>query len=61
MQLEAVELQEPAEEWVDWKPESSQQIWDKAYPLPLRWVRKALRLLPAIIGGEPGLDGNHIR
>ena len=51
MQLEAVELQEPAEERVDSKPESSQQIWDKAYPLPLRWVRKALRLLPAIIGG----------
>ena len=23
MQLEAVELQEPAEEWVDWKPDSS--------------------------------------
>ena len=23
MQLEAVELQEPAEEWVDWKPDAS--------------------------------------
>ena len=23
MQLEAVELQEPTEEWVDWKPDAS--------------------------------------
>ena len=23
MQLETVELQEPAEEWVDWKPDAS--------------------------------------
>ena len=61
MQLEAIELQEPAEEHVDWKPESPQQIRDKAYPLPLGWVRKALCLLPAIIGGEPGSDGDHIR
>ena len=51
VQLETVELQEPAEEWVDWKPKLSQQIRDKAYPLPSRWVRKVLRLLPAIIGG----------
>ena len=61
MQLEAVELQEPAEEWVDWKPKPSQQIWDKAYLVPSRWVRKVLRLLPAVKGGEPGLNGDHIR
>ena len=35
MQLEAVELQEPAEERMDWKFESPQQIEDKAYSLPL--------------------------
>ena len=51
MQLETVELQEPVEERVDWKPKASQQIRDKAYSLPSRWVRKGLRLLPAIIGG----------
>ena len=51
MQLEAIELQEPAEKWVDWKHESPQQIRDKAYPLPLEWVGKALCFLPAIIGG----------
>ena len=51
MQLETIELQEPAEEWVDWKPKPPQQIRDKAYPLPSRWVRKGLRLLLAIIGG----------
>ena len=33
MQLEAIELQEPAEERMDWKSESSQQIGDEAYPL----------------------------
>ena len=51
VQLETAELPEPAKEWVDWKPKPSQQIRDKAYPLPSRWVRKVLRLLPAIIGG----------
>ena len=49
MQLEAVELQEPAEERMDWKSEPPQQIGDEAYPLSLAWVRRALRLLPAII------------
>ena len=49
MLLEAVELQEPAEERMDWKSESPQQIRDKAYPLPLGCIGKTLRLLPAII------------
>ena len=51
MQLEAIELQGPAKEWMDWKSKSPQQERDKAYPLPLGWVGKALCLLPAIIGG----------
>ena len=51
MQLEAVKLQEPAEERMDWKSKSPQQVRDKAYPLPLGWVGKTLRLLPAIISG----------
>ena len=51
MQLEAVELQELAEERIDWKSESPQQIGDKAYSLPLGWVLRTLRLLPAIISG----------
>ena len=51
MQLEAIELQEPAEERMDWKSESPQQIGDEAYLLSLGWVWRALRLLPAIISG----------
>ena len=61
MQLEAIELQEPVKEWMDWKSKSPRQERDKAYPLPLGWVGNTLRLLPAIIGGEPGSDGDHIR
>ena len=34
---------------------------DKAYPLPPGWVGEALRLLPAIVGSEPGSNGDHIR
>ena len=35
MQLEAIELQEPAEERMDWKSEAPQQERDEAYSLPL--------------------------
>ena len=51
MQLEAVELHDPAEEQMDWKSESPQQVRDKAYSLPLGRVGKTLRLLPAIVSG----------
>ena len=40
MQLEAVILQEPAEEWMDWKSEAPQQVRDKAYSLPLDGLGK---------------------
>ena len=51
MQLEAVELQEPVEERMDWKSEAPQQVRDKAYPLPPGWVGKTLCLLSAIVSG----------
>ena len=60
VQLEAVELQEPPEKRMNWKSEPSYQIRDKAYPLPLGGIGEALRLLPAIIGGDPGSNGDHI-
>ena len=51
VQLEAVELQKPAEERMDWKSEPPQQVGDEAHPLSLGWVWRALCLLPTIIGG----------
>ena len=61
VQLEAVELQEPPEKRMNWKSEPSYQIRDKAYPLSLGGIGKALRLLSAIIGGEPGSNRDHAR
>ena len=60
MQLEAVELQEPPEKRMNWKSEPSYQIRDQAYPLSLGGIRKAPRLLSAIIGGEPGSNRDHV-
>ena len=60
MQLEAIELQEPAEERMDWKSKSPQQVRDKAYPLSLGGIGKALRLLSTIIGGKPGSNWDHV-
>ena len=45
---------------MDWKSEAPQQVRDKAYPLPLGWVGKTLRLLPAIRGGKFGSDRDHV-
>ena len=61
VQLEAIELQEPPEKRMNWKSEPSYQIRDKAYPLSLGGIGKALRLLSAIIGGEPGSNRYHVR
>ena len=61
MQLEAVEHQEPPEKRMNWKSEPSYQMRDKAYPLSLGGIGKALRLFSAIIGGEPGSNWDHIR
>lgn len=35
VQLEAIVLQKPSEEWMDWKSDASQQIGNKAYSSPL--------------------------
>ena len=61
VQLEAVELQEPPEERMNWKSEPSYQIGDKSYPLSLGGIGTALRLFSAIIGGEPGSYRDHVR
>ena len=61
VQLEAIELQKPSEEQMDWESEPSYQIRDKAYQLSLGRIGKALRLLSAIIGGEPGSNRDHVR
>ena len=60
VQLEAVELQEPPEKRMNWKSEPSYEMRDKAYPLSLGGIGKALRLLSAIIGGKSGLNRDHI-
>ena len=60
VQLEAIELQEPPEKWMNWKSEPSYQIRDKAYPLSFGGIGGALRLLSAIIGGKSGSNQDHI-
>ena len=42
MQLEAVELQEPVEEWMDWKSESPQQVRDIPAPPWTGWENSPL-------------------
>ena len=61
VQLEAIELQKPPEKRMDWESEPSYQIRDKAYPLSLGGIGKALRLLSAIIGGKPGSNRDQVR
>src|SRR3954462_11458250 len=52
VQLEAIELQEPPEKWMNWKSESSYQIRDKPYPVShYRW-RARLEQGPCTLGGE---------
>ena len=60
VQLEAIELQEPPEKRMNWKSEPSYQIRDKAYPLSFGGIGDALRLLSAIIGGNPGSNWDHV-
>ena len=59
VQLEAVELQEPPEKWMNWKSEPSYQIRDEAYLLSFGRIGDALRLLSALVGGESGSNRNH--
>ena len=58
VQLEAIVLQEPAEEWIDWKSGTPQQVRDKAHSLLPRWIGDILRLLPAVIRSISGSDGD---
>ena len=60
VQLEAVELQKPAEEWMNWESQSPYYIGDEAHPLSFRGIGGALCLLSTIIGGESGSDRDHI-
>ena len=48
MQLEAVVLQEPTEEQMDWKFEAPQQVRDKAYPPPLDGLGKLSACSPPL-------------
>ena len=60
VQLEAVQLQESPEKRMNWESMPYYQIRDKAYPLSLGGIGKALRLLSAIIGGEPGSNWDYV-
>ena len=60
VQLEAVELQKPAEKGMNLKSKSSYEIRDETHPLSFGGIGAALRLLSAIIGGESGSDRDHI-
>ena len=57
MQLEAVVLQEPAEERMDWKSEASQQVRDKAYSLPLDGLGKLSACSPPLKVANPARTG----
>ena len=59
MVLESIELQEPAEERMYTKSESPYQIGDEAHPLPFVGTWGSLRLLPTLVGGQPGSNQNH--
>ena len=59
MELESVELQEPAEERMYRKSESPYQTGDEAYPLPFVGTWGSLRLLPTLVGGHPGSNRDH--
>ena len=59
MKLESVELQKPPEKWMYGKSEPPYQIGDEAYPLPFVGTWGSLRLLPTLVGGQPGSNRDH--
>ena len=59
VELESVELQEPAEERMYWKSESPYQIGDKAYSLPLIGAWSVLCLPPTLISNQSIPDWDH--
>ena len=48
VQLEAIILQEPAEEQMDWKSDAPQQVRDKAHSLPLDGLGKLSACSPPL-------------
>ena len=59
VELESVELQEPAEERMYWESESPYQIRDEAYLLPFIGAWGSLRLPPTLISDQPGSNRDH--
>ena len=61
MQLKAIILQKPSEEWVDWKSDASYQIGDVAHSLPPGRIGGVLRLSHIIEGDQLCSDRDQIR
>ena len=59
VELESVELQEPAEERMYRESESPYQIRDEAYSLPFIGAWGSLRLPPTLISNQSGPDWDH--
>ena len=59
VKLESIELQEPPEKRMYRKSESPYSIGDEAYPLSFGGIGDALRLLPALVGGQSVSNRNH--
>ena len=57
MQLEAIVLQEPVEERMDWKSDIPQEIRDKAYSLPLDGLGKLSACSPSSKVANPARTG----
>ena len=51
MQLEVIVLQNPLEEWVNWKSHATQKIGDEAHSFSRRRIGEILRLGFSVEGG----------
>ena len=60
VQLEAIILQKPSEEWVNWKSHAPQQIGDEAHSFSHRRIGEILRLGFAVEGSQPCSNGDYI-
>ena len=61
VQLQAIILQRPSEEWVKWKSHAPQQIGDEAHLLSHRWIGKILHLGFVVEGSQPRSNTYQIR
>ena len=57
VQLDAIILQKPSEEWVNGKSHAPQQIGDEEHSFPRGWIRKILRLGLALKEANPAQTG----